>query len=148
MAETNAKQTPGELNKEAVGSDIARQKLISRQHGLRLASDQLQPVQLLRRLCSLVLLSNSPIMKELVDLAATKDEHEQVFTNNCSPFLETIGSLFPHLAILKNQTGRFLDATSCIVRAAVLLLAVAQDDSFFSAVSAKSNLEAAGYWSP
>ena len=56
----------------------------------------------------------------------------------------TIGSLFPHLAILKQQSGWFLDADSCIVRAAVLLLAAAQDDSFFSAVSAKSNLEAAG----
>ena len=40
--------------------------------------------------------------------------------------------------------GRFLDAGSSIVRAAVLLLAAAQDDSFFTAVSAKNNLEAAG----
>ena len=127
-----------------MGSDIARQKLISRQHGLRLASDQLQPLQLLRKLRSLVLLSNSPMTKELVDLAVAKDEHEQVFTDTCSAFLETIGSLFPHLAMLKSQTGYFLDADSCIVRAAVLLLAAAQDDSFFSAVSAKSNLEAAG----
>ena len=42
-------QTPGGLNKEAIGADIARQKLIGRQHGLRLTSDQLQPLQLLRK---------------------------------------------------------------------------------------------------
>ena len=33
---------------------------------------------------------------------------------------------------------------SCLVRAAVVLLAAAQDDTFFSAVAAKFNLEAAG----
>ena len=32
----------------------------------------------------------------------------------------------------------------CVVRAAVILLAAAQDDSFFSTVAAKTNCEAAG----
>ena len=137
-------QTPGGLNKEAEGSDIARQKLISRQHGLRLESEQLQPVHLLRKLRSFVLHSNSPVTKELIDLAGTKDDHERVFTATCSSFLDSVCSLFPHLTMLKQQTGRFLDASSSIVRAAVLLLAAAQDDSFFAAVSAKNNLEAAG----
>ena len=111
-------QTPGGLNKEAIGADMARQKLISRQHGLRLASEQLQPLQLLRKLRSLILLSNSPMTKDLVELAMTKEEHEQVFTETCSPLLGTIGSLFPHLTMLQNQMGRFLDVDSCIVRAA------------------------------
>ena len=66
-----------------------------------------------------------------------------MFTETCSPLLATIGSLFPHLTVLQNQTGRFIEMDSCIVRAAVLL-AAAQDDSFFSAVVAKNNLEAAG----
>ena len=65
-------QTPEGLNKEAEGSSIARQKLISRQHGLRLESEQLQPVHLLRKFRSLVLHSNSPVTKELIDLAGTK----------------------------------------------------------------------------
>ena len=76
--------------------------------------------------------------------SGTKDDHSQVFTDSCSPFLDSVCSLFPHLAMLRHQTGRFLDADSSIVRTAVLLLAAAQDDSFFSAVSAKNNLEAAG----
>ena len=137
-------QTPGGLNKEAEGSDIARQKLISRQHGLRLESEQLQPVQLMRKFRSFVLHSNSPQTKEIIELAGAKDDHSQVFTDSCSPFLDSLCSLFPHLAMLRHQTGRFLDADSSIVRTAVLLLAAAQDDSFFSAVSAKNNLEAAG----
>ena len=137
-------QTPGGLNKEAESSSMARQKLISRQHGLRLESEQLQPVHLLRKFRSFVLHSNSPLAKELIDLAGTGDDHERVFTSSCDQFLESVGSLFPHLAMLKQQTGRFLDASSSIVRAAVLLLAASQDDSFFTAVSAKTNLEAAG----
>ena len=137
-------QTPGGLNKEAESSGEARQKLICRQHGLRLESEQLQPVHLLRKLKTFVLHSNSPMTKELIDLAGTGDEHHQVFTTTCDHFLETVATLFPHLAMLRQQTGRFLDASSSIVRAAVLLLAASQDDSFFSAVSAKTNLEAAG----
>ena len=64
-----------------------------------------------------------------MELAGSKEDHERVFTTTCSPFLESVSSLFPHLTILKQQAGRFLDANSCIVRAAVLLLAAAQDDS-------------------
>ena len=67
---------------------------------------------------------------ELIDLAGTKDDHERVFTDSCDQFLETVCSLFPHLAMLKQHTGRYLDASSSIVRAAVLLLAASQDDSF------------------
>ena len=54
-----------------------------------------------------------------------------------------IGNLFPHLASLQRQEGRFLNMDSCLVRAAVVLLATAQDDTFFSAVAAKFNLDAA-----
>ena len=82
--------------------------------------------------------------KELIELAGTGDEHHRVFPSSCDQFLESVGSLFPHLAMLKQQTGRFLDAGNSIIRAAVLLSAASQDDSFFSAVSAKTNLEAAG----
>ena len=76
-------QTPGGLTKEAEGSDIARQRLISRQHGLRLESEQLQPGQLLRKFRSVALHSNSPMTKELIELAGTKDDHERVFTDTC-----------------------------------------------------------------
>ena len=112
-----------QFNKDAESSSIARQKLISRQHGLCLESEQLQPVHLLRKFKSFVLHSNSPLTKELIELAGTGDEHHRVFTSSCDQFLESVGSLFPHLAMLKQQTGRFLDAGSSIVRAAVLLLA-------------------------
>ena len=101
-------------------------------------------MHLLRKFRSFVLHSNSPLAKELIELAGTGDEHHRVFTSSCDQFLESVGSLFPHLAILKQQTGQFLDSSSSIVHAAVLLLAASQDDSFFSAVSAKTNLEAAG----
>ena len=77
-------------------------------------------------------------------MAGTRDDHERVFTNSCDQFLEPVCSLFPHLAMLKQQTGRYFDASSSIVGAAVLLLAASQDDSFFTAVSAKTTLEAAG----
>ena len=40
----NKCQTPGGLNKEAESASMARQKLIGGQHGLRLESEQLQPV--------------------------------------------------------------------------------------------------------
>ena len=99
-------QTPGGLNKEAESSSMARQKLISRQHGLRLESEQLQPVHLLHKFRSFVLHSNSPLTKELIDLAGTSDDHERVFKSSCDQFLESVCSLFPHLAMLKQQTGR------------------------------------------
>ena len=97
-------------HKEAESASMARQKLISRQHGLRLESEQLQPVHLLRKFCSLVLRSNSPLSKELIDLAGTCNEHEQVFKSSCDQFLDSVSSLFPHLVMLKQQTGRFLDS--------------------------------------
>ena len=52
-------QTPGGLNRHAVGSDTARQKLLQRSHGLRVMSKQLQPTSLEAKLKAMIVRSTS-----------------------------------------------------------------------------------------
>ena len=84
------------------------------------------------------------MMLDLLGIAKAKEEHDSVFTSTCSSLLVSRGTTFPHLASLQKQVGQFLNMDSCLVRAAVVVLAAAQDDTLFSAVTAKTNLEAAG----
>ena len=51
--------TPGGLNQSAMGAARARQKLLTRRHGLRLESKQLLPTQLPAKIRTLLMKSNT-----------------------------------------------------------------------------------------
>ena len=102
-----------QFNKEAESSSIVRQKLISRQHDLRLESEQLLPVHLLRKFKFFVLHSNSPLTKKLIELAGTGDEHHRVFTRSCDQFLESVGSLPPFGNAEQQNVGFWMQALHC-----------------------------------
>ena len=138
-------QTPGGLNKAAQGTELARQKLLTRQHGLRLQSKQLLSTQLASKLGALMCRSNSPLAP--LPQAALKDgneSHSQLFVDDQSTQLGRLAASFPHLRCLQGHVGAHLNWKSSVVRVAVVILVAAQDDSFFQAIMAKTNLESAG----
>ena len=137
-------QTPGGLNKEAEGADLARQKLLCRQHGLRMESTQLQPTQLANKLRAMITKSNSPMAGMLHSVLAGKEEHESLFCEKQEVALVKMAEAFPQLRCLQGHKGVYLNFQGSVVRAAVVLLATVQDDSFFSLSRAKTNLESAG----
>ena len=137
-------QTPGGLNRHATGSDTARQKLLQRSHGLRIASKQLQPTSLAVKLRAMIVRSTSPAVTALGELLQGKESHDKLFTAECGHALSKLKGGFPHLKFLQGTAGKHLNLESSLVRAAVVLLIAGQDESFFSAVQAKTNLESAG----
>ena len=137
-------QTPGGLNRHATGSDTARQKLLQRSHGLRIPSKQLQPTSLESKLKAMIVRSTSPAVSTLGELLRLTESHDSLFTAECGQALSKLKGDFPHLKFLQGMDGKHLNLESSLVRAAVVLLIAGQDESFFSAVQAKTNLESAG----
>ena len=131
------------LNRHAAGSDTARQKLLQRSHGLRIASKQLQPTSLEAKLKAMIVRSASPVVTALGELLKAKENHDKLFVNECGQLAKLKGD-YPHLKFLQGSAGKHLNMESSLVRAAVVLLIAGQDEAFFSAVQAKTNLESAG----
>ena len=137
-------QTPGGLNRHAAGSDTARQKLLQRSHGLRIPSKQLQPASLELKLKAMIVRSTSPAAQSLGNLLTLAEGHDSLFTSECGQVLSKLKADFPHLRFLQGKDGKHLNLESSLVRTAAVLLIAGQDESFFSAVQAKTNLESAG----
>ena len=137
-------QTPGGLNKAARGADMARQKLLTRRHGLRIDSKQLFPTQLESKLGTLMSKSNSPLAGTLQAALRGEEKHPGLFCRSNSTQLDQLAQALPQLKCLGGSEGYFLDWQSSVVRAAVVILVAIQDDSFFETAIAKTNLESAG----
>ena len=79
--------------------------------------------------------------------AALKDgdeSHSQLFVDDQSTQLGRLAASFPHLRCLQGHVGAHLNWKSSVVRVAVVILVAAQDDCFFQATMAETNLESAG----
>ena len=92
----------------------------------------------------MVVRSTSPAVSSLGELLEVKERHDKLFTAECGQALSKLKGDFPHLKFLQGTAGKHLNLESSLVRAAVVLLIAGQDESFFSAVQAKTNLESAG----
>ena len=137
-------QTPGGLNRHATGSDTARQKLLQRSHGLRIPSKQLQPASLELKLKAMIVRSTAPVAQSLGTLLTLAEGHDSLFTAESGQVLSKLRGDFPHLKFLHGKDGKYLNLESSLVRTAAILLIAGQDESFFSAVQARTNLESAG----
>ena len=137
-------QTPGGLNRSASGAARARQKLLTRRHGLRLESKQRLPTQLAAKIRTLLLKSNSPLATMLQGALHGGESHGGLFSTQEATPLVHLAQAFPQLKCLSGSNGVFLDWQSSVVRAAVVMLVAVQDESFFEAGFAKTNLESAG----
>ena len=137
-------QTPGGINKSAQGAEMARQKLLTRQHGLRMDSKQLLPTQLASKIRALLMKSNSPLAATLQTALQGEGSHKGLFAEQSSYSLEQLSLAFPQLKCLGGCGAFFLDWTSSVVQAAVVMLVAIQDDSFFEVSMARTNFESAG----
>ena len=74
-------QTPGGLNRSAIGAARARQKLLTRRHALRMDSKQLLPTQLAAKIRALLMKSNSPLATTLQAALHGTEKHEGLFSD-------------------------------------------------------------------
>ena len=87
---------------------------------------------------------NFPSAQSLGNLLTLAEGHDSLFTSECGQVLSKLKADFPHLRFLQGKDGKHLNLESSLVRTAAVLLIAGQDESFFSAVQAKTNLESAG----
>ena len=92
----------------------------------------------------MIVRSTSPAVTTLGELLKSKEMHDRLFVKECGPVLTKLKGDYPHLKFLQGSEGKYLNMESSLVRAAVVLLISGQDEAFFSAVQAKTNLESAG----
>ena len=108
-------------------------------------SKQLLPTQLAAaKIRALLMKANSPLATTLQAALHGTEKHEGLFSDQETTQLTQLAQAFPQLKCLSGSNGLFLDWQSSVVRAAVVMLVAIQDESFFEAVFARTNLESAG----